>query len=457
MSITRRHFIRNAGAIALGFSGLGKLYALGRYEGIFSGKSTFDYGYGELIPDPNGIFDLPAGFSYKIISKTGDRMSDGFYVPGLPDGMAAFPGSQGRTILIRNHELHSKSPNSSGPFGINNELLLNISKDKFYDEGTHNSPALGGTSTIIYNVKTGEVEREFLSLAGTLRNCAGGPTPWNSWITCEETVLKKGDGFLQDHGYVFDVPATVDIKLADPVPLKDLGRFNHEAVAVDPLNGIVYQTEDVNDGLIYRFIPNSPGDLKKGGQLEALAVKRRPSLDTRNWDRQTVNVGQKFEVEWVPIEDVESPNDDLRHQGFSKGAAKFARGEGMWYGNNEIYFACTTGGKARKGQIWKLSLNKNDNITLELFVEPNDGNIIEHADNLTVSPWGDLIVCEDGPGDNFLVGITPNGEIYKFGRNALNESELAGSVFSPDGSTLFFNLQSSGYTLAVTGPWKYKR
>ena len=228
-----------------------------------------------------------------------------------------------------------------------------------------------------------------------------------------------------------------------------MGRFRREAVAVDPATNIIYQTEDTDDSLIYRFIPDDLSDIAAGGRLQALRVRGQASLDTRNWDAQTVSVGTELEIDWLDIEDVEAPLDDLRLRGFDQGAARFARGEGMWYGNDAVYFACTNGGKAKCGQIWRLIPDR----TLELFVEPNDPGLIENADNLTVTPWGDLIVCEDGSNEQFLVGVTPEGELYKFARNAVSNSELAGATFSPDGTTLFVNIQQDGLTLAITGKW----
>jgi len=192
-----------------------------------------------------------------------------------------------------------------------------------------------------------------------------------------------------------------------------------------------------------------------------LKVKAQTSLDTRNWKDATVKVGQTLSVEWLDIDEVESPKDDLRQRGFNAGAARFARGEGMWYGSNSIYFACTNGGIEKMGQIWRYTPSAEEGQAgeakepgkLELFIEPNDGNLVENADNLTVSPWGDLVVCEDGPGGNFLVGVTPKGQTYKLARNAVSKSELAGATFSPDASTLFVNMQGDGLTLAITAPW----
>lgn len=388
-------------------------------------------------------------------------MDDGLRVPGKPDGMAAFPGPDGKTILIRNHEVDAHAA-EHGPFGDDNGLFDRISADRCFDRGRNISPCPGGTTTIVYNTQEQRVEKQFLSLAGTLRNCAGGPTPWNSWITCEETVHRADEILEEDHGYVFDVPATADVQLAKPVALKSMGRCNHEAVAVDPRTGIVYLTEDRDDGLLFRFIPNVPEKLAEGGKLQALKVKDKPSMDTRNWrERRDIPIGHFLPVEWMDVEDVESPNDDLRIQGFANGAACFARGEGMWMGKDVVYFACTSGGYKRKGQIWRYKPSaaegtaeeKSNPGTLELFIEPNDASLLDNADNLTVAPWGDLIVCEDTSRVASLVGVTPEGKLYKFADNVLSSSELAGVTFSPDASTLFVNLQHDQLTLAITGPW----
>ncbi|XWN38126.1 MAG: DUF839 domain-containing protein [Balneola sp.] len=459
MSISRKEFIKFAGAFSLGFSGFQIL--TNALEGGQIKISQASEHFGPLIPDKNGIFDLPKDFSYKIISRVGNKMNDGFYVPGAPDGMATFKGDNDLTILIRNHEMNPAADGLGSAFGKDYELTKKIELQKVYDTGRDNNPAQGGTTTIVYNTKTKKVENEYLSLAGTLRNCAGGPTPWNSWLTCEEIVTRADDlRYQKDHGYVFEVPASVETKLFEAKPIKAMGRFNHEAVAVDPNSNVIYLTEDDSEGLLYRFIPNEHTNLHSGGILQALMVLGQPSLDSRNWEEQTVKPNKLLDVEWINLENIDE--DDLRFRGFEAGATRFARGEGMWYGNNAVYFACTNGGRTKKGQVWKykpskFEANEKEKAnpgTLELFVEPNDGNIIEHADNLTVAPWGDLIVCEDGAGDNFLLGIKPDGEVYKIGRNAVSKSELAGATFSPDGSTLFMNIQHDGLTLAITGPWK---
>ena len=144
--------------------------------------------------------------------------------------------------------------------------------------------------------------------------------------------------------------------------------------------------------------------------------------------------------------------NDLRTRGAKQGAARFARGEGMWYSRGSIYFACTNGGMKKFGQVWKLTGD-----TLELFAAPNDRDLCDNCDNLTVAPWGDLILCEDGGEEQFLVGITPKGKFFKLARNAKGNSEFAGAAFSPDGATLFVNIQHAGLTLAITGSWRQRK
>ena len=457
---TRRTFIKQGAAVSIGFLGLQSLL----WNACQTGKSnspspkvlTKNLPYGALKKDPAGILNLPKGFSYKIISRMGELMSDGFFTPGAPDGMATFEGEDGKVIIVRNHEL---MPSGLGPFGENNELLSNIDPSKMFDNSSARI-CKGGTTTFIYNEKKGKIEKSWLSLAGTVRNCAGGKTPWNSWITCEEVFANKGSKFNQNHGYNFEVPATSNIQLTEPIPLKAMGRFSHEAVCVDPSTAIVYQTEDQHDSLIYRYLPDVSGKLHQGGRLQALVIKEQKSLDTRNWEGSFVQVNSPMEVEWIDMTDIDIKEDTLRFRGFKKGAARFARGEGMWFGNGEIYFACTSGGRTKTGQIFKYipsiyegtSREKEAPGKLELYLEPNNKDLLKYCDNLTVAPWGDLILCEDH-GHPFIVGVTPSGELYKLAENVGYESEFAGSVFSPSGKTLFVNIQHAGLTIAIEGPW----
>lgn len=451
----RRNFLIQSSAISFGFLGLSRCAA-----DKSLGKEKFRYG--PLLKDQNAYLDLPEGFSYKIISKAGSKMDDGFIVPGAADGMAAFSSASGKVILVRNHELNPGSEN--GPYGKDFELLEKLEAGSIYDAGYGKTPGSGGTTTVVYNEATQQVELEYLSLAGTIRNCAGGPTPWGSWISCEENVAPITETTEKYHGYNFEVTASDSILLSDPLPLKAMGRFNHEAVCVDPNTGIVYQTEDRNDSLIYRFIPNTKSKLYEGGRLQVMCFEEQMKMDTRNWKSRIVQREHIYNIIWVDIDNVESPEDDLRQRGYQLGAARFARGEGMWFGNNEMYFACTNGGPSELGQVFKYvpspyegtTQEKNMPGQLQLFAESDNKNILKNCDNLTISPWGDIILCEDHQ-DAFIRGITPEGQIYSFGHNVGSTSEFAGATFSPSGKTLFVNIQGNGDTLAITGPWDQRQ
>ncbi len=459
MPIDRRDFLIAAGAASLGFAGIRRL-VMGASPDF---APSTPVGFGPLVPDPEGLIDLPAGFSYRVIARMGDRMDDGLRFPGLPDGMAAFEGPDGLTVLVCNHELDPGDHRRS-PFHNEGRSLGPIRPQELYDTGERGGiPSPGGTTNIVYDTKNQKRVAQFLSLAGTLRNCAGGPTPWGTWLTCEETMVRAGqDGCLKDHGYVFEVPAVARPSLARPVPIKEMGRFNHEAVCVDPRTSIVYLTEDRGDGLLYRFIPKRPRDMHAGGTLQALAVRDRPGLDTRNWENRTVPLETALEVEWIDLADIDAPEDDLRHRGFHAGAARFARGEGIIWANDAAYIVCTNGGALRKGQVYRYQPSPSEGTPAEadqpgrlsLFVEADDPEALDMPDNIGVAPWGDLVLCEDGRGQQFVVGVTPEGRLYKLARNARNESEFAGGCFSPDGSTFFVNMQGLGLTLAITGPWR---
>ncbi len=464
MENTRRNFIRNSGLVGLGFLGLNQLAANASVRGFLESYSVGRYG--SLSYKQGDVLSLPKGFVSRVISRKGDVMADGLLSPGAYDGMGAFRRKRNTTVLIRNHEL-SPGAMALGAFGTNNELLHKIDKARIYDFGQGEAICYGGTTTMVYNERKQKVELEYLSLIGTVRNCAGGITPWNSWITCEESSLVRGGGnglLEKDHGYNFEVFTSDKIGLSEPIPIKAMGRFVHEAVAVHPAAGIVYQTEDMGDSLFYRYVPNEKGKLLKGGKLQCLGVDEWKSADTRNWASLSTDkfpVKKSFNVHWIDLDNVEAPEDDLRLRGFKAGAARFSRGEGIWYGKNELYFACTDGGTNRTGQIFKYTPSKyegQDNekdspAQLELFIEPNNVDIFQNCDNLTIAPWGDVIICED-KADPRIIGINREGQAYEIARNiAYRQSEFAGPVFSPSGKTLFVNIQSPGLTLAITGPW----
>jgi secreted PhoX family phosphatase len=432
-------------------------------------KVPANVGFGRLRPDPRGILDLPQDFSYQVISRYGEEMDDGLIVPARHDGMAAFPARDGTTLLVCNHENPSRLQDL-GPFGADLERLDRIDRSRLYDYGKGGTPGTGGTTTIVYDTRKRQRKNIHLSLAGTEFNCAGGATPWGSWLSCEEIFRDPGANFEwnkvvnreQKHGYVFEVPAAHE-GLSDPIPLRDMGRFEHEAAAVNPATGIVYMTEDRHQSLLYRFIPKVPGKLVEGGSLQAMAIKGMPEFDTRNWlGRRQLQPGSWLETEWVDLEQPDVAENDLRFRGREKGATLFARGEGLCYADGEFFITATIGGLLRLGQVFNYRPSvaegtpaENDNPgRLQLLAEATAGSLLRHADNLTMSPWGDLLICEDTAGHCGLIGLRLDGTQYPVADNAYSESELAGVCFSPDASTMFVNIQQRNMTLAITGPWK---
>ena len=465
MRLHRRGLL-TTGAAALAFTGLAQ-QARAAIQAATETYVNEVEGYGPLIADPNRLLDLPEGFAYRVISQGGETMDDGLLVPGQFDGMGCFALEGSRIALVRNHELKPTSAlhRNWGPGGYNQERIGGLNVARAYDTYRDGRPLPGGTTTVIYDMATGETVSQHLSLAGTVANCAGGITPWGSWLTCEETEIRPDTAnVMKSHGYVFEVPATAT-GLVDPVPLKAMGRFDHEAVCVDPRTGIVYQTEDKVDGLFYRFIPTTRGKLADGGRLQALAFRDARGADSSNRESRLWSVGDWREVVWIDMEDVDSPDNDLRQRGHAAGATLVSRGEGLHWGDGEMYLTATSGGPIQRGQILRYVPSRFEGTLgerlrpgrIQLFVESTDEKTMNMCDNLTVAPWGHLIVCEDNYSEtlrNHLKGVTPEGKLYTLGRNAfLGNAEFCGAVFSPDGSTLFVNIQYPGITLAITGPW----
>jgi secreted PhoX family phosphatase len=404
-------------------------------------------GYGELIEDPKGILDLPKGFSYRVFSREGDAIARNVVVPASHDGMAAFRAGPFATWLVRNHEISAEDVEEDG-----------IAPVSHVRGATYDPEGSGGTTTLLVGHDR-RLLHQRISLAGTENNCAGGPTPWQTWLTCEEddNVLSK------PHGYVFEVDPVFG---GNPVPIVGMGRFEHEAVAFDS-RGRPYLTEDADSpfGCIYRFIPRNPlcgnGSLHAGGTLSALAVE---GLSTDLSAVQTP--GTVLPVRWIPVPNPNPGEDDtpVREQVIALGATQVQKAEGIWTDKDgSIWFVSSRGGgpgaedeedrsaAAHGGQIFRYDPKTQ---TIELVVVFASDSPFDGPDNITVSPYGYALACTDGEDDQWLVGINEEGTTFPFAFNPGGDDEFAGATFSPNGDTLFVNLQSSpALTFAIWGPF----
>jgi len=496
--LDRRTFITRAAAAGGGLLSVGAVERLVARDALGYGRRISAQPYGPLrrVADQRGVevLALPAGFRYVTFSHTGSLMSDGNPTPLALDGMGAFRGGRFRgrgkdhlVRLVRNSE-------DRNPAGTMGGLLGDRS-------AAYDPTAYGGTTTLVYDEHRRRLVRDFVSLNGTTVNCAGGISYRRRyWLTGEETVggpdaTDPAARFAKRHGYLFLTPVRRrrnDLEVAAPIVAA--GRFAHEAAAVDQRTGIVYETEDPGSGVgagFYRYTPEDPDNLHAGGVLEMLAIAGQPQIDLREGRTR----GEALRVRWVRIDE---PNPELTsvsdprstfNQGWAKGGAKFNRLEGCWEDDSTIFFVSTSGGDAKNGdvnsdgyaegfgQVWAYRPGRRGG-TLTLVYESASGGEMDSPDNLTVTPRGGLIACEDdasstyvdahplAPGIehvNRLIGLTRAGEAFELAVNVLNESELAGACFSPSGRTLFFNIFGrarfsedpvEGMTCAVTGPWR---
>ena len=414
MAIERRSVLKAAAAAAVVASPLAFLF---RREARADG--------GPLVPDPARVLDLPPGFRYRILQRTFDPMSDGAMVPGRPDGMACFTGPGGELVLMRNHELDRGFL----------EAGYAVSPAEAYDP-----QAAGGVTRLVLHPQSLDPLFSNRVLAGTLRNCAGGSSPWG-WLSCEENVEAR-------HGYVFRC-RTDAARVAPAERITGYGRFRHEAACIDPQTATAYLTEDQTDGCLYRYRPSDPNKPFTSGQLQALRLKDLPRFDTS----RDLDHGVRLAVDWVNVPDPDPKDDSVRQQASAAGAARFCRGEGMFYDDGVVYVCCTSGGRQGTGQVFKLTLGRGPAADrLELFVESPGSSVLDMPDNICMTPWGDLLVAEDGSGEQLVRGITPEGRVYDLARNARSSSELAGICCSPGGDVIFVNMQLDGLTLAITGP-----
>jgi secreted PhoX family phosphatase len=455
MSLTRRELLAG-GAVGAG------LVALGDVTPLFAARPAIaaPSGFGPPVPDPAGILDLPAGFSYSVVSRKGDPMSDGGLTPGGHDGTAAFPAPRGRGVrLVQNHEIGSSSSNPT------------LAEPNL----TYDPKAKGGTTTLVLDRHDQRLS-EYVSLAGTWSNCAGGATPWKTWLTCEETETKAGPTADRDHGFVFEVDPIDPGNNVNPIPLTALGRFAHEAVVVDPHRGDLYLTEDASspNGLVYRLVPNDRtqeyGALRNGGALYAMACSRRgvhvPDLSVFS------EPGTRLQVRWVPVPDPLAATVSTRVQLANNQVTRSRKYEGAWWGRSRVdtqgpgsterahivaSFARLSDGSLGEhdGQVWAYDPERRT-LTLEVrfALNPDPGSEQpDGPDNITVTPYGGLMLAEDGNGVQHLIAIDREGAARVFARNRLDLAEFTGVCFSPDGRTMFANLQDAGLCFAIKGPF----
>ena len=505
-SVSRRLFLGGTATAGLGFAfaGDGSLEAFARPEPRPPAPMT---GYGPLIPDPKKILALPAGFSYKIIATSGDPIDDGSRYASDPDGMAVFAGPAGGSVLVTNHEYGAYELHR-----VTADPALTYDPGALIGPGPLRSPgSYGGTTTITVDAEGNRVGA-YVSLAGTENNCAGGITPWGTWLTCEETERRKDTTvagapagttprrLAKDHGYVFEVHPTNREANVNPVPLTFLGRYSHEAVAVDPRTYEIYLTEDAAtpNGLYYRWQPPANfepkvGSLRKlatepdgvnAGRLQAMSCywRRQHIVDLS----QATEVGTRYRVRWIDVPDRTGgvaagvPPLPIRSQTFSSPITRSRKLEGQWWGNGGAYFVASFARplaagdgslNEHDGQVWFYN-PQNETVTLKTIFgmneipRPSAGESVNYdgPDNITVSPHGGLILAEDGSGIQHLIGVSRRGVAYPLARNevyvpppATADSEFCGPTFSADGRILFVNMYSPGYTFAITGPWRRDR
>jgi secreted PhoX family phosphatase len=447
--LSRRELLTR-GAVGAG------VLAIGNVSSLFSAPVAFaTQGAGEPILDPAGVLDLPQGFSYSIVSRAGAPLPGGGVTPGRHDGTGAFLGPRGGIRLVQNHE--------NGASGANPALAVPALT---YDVG-----ALGGTTTLTLDRDAQPVD-EYVSLAGTFSNCAGGVTPWGTWLTCEENESRKSATLTKDHGFVFEVDPDNPTNNTTPTPLTGLGRFPHEAVVVDRARGDVYLTEDASNpnGLVYRFEPSDRsagyGALRNGGRLTAMACSRNgthvPDLSVFS------TPGTVLRVDWVPVPDPLAGTTSTRKQFTNAEVTRSRKFEGAWWGNAQMgggakahivcSFARLSDGSLAEhdGQVWGYD-PESRTLTLELYLPVNpdpSSDQPDGPDNITVSPYGGFFLAEDGNGVQHLLSVDRTGSVTRFARNRISDSEFTGVVFSPDTRTLFANIQDEGLAFAITGPFE---
>ena len=334
-------------------------------------------------PDENGV-RLPDGFRSRVIARGGEIVaaSNHTWHPAA-DGGAVFTTDDGGWVYVSNSEVLQG----------------------------------GGVGAIRFSA-SGDIVDAYPILAGTTMNCAGGPTPWGTWLSCEEVL----------RGRVWECDPLGE---SEAVVRPALGVFTHEAVAIDPTHNEMYLTEDRPDGRFYRFVP-SGGDLS-AGELQVAEV---------------VGGGPEGRVAWRTIPDPSATDTDTRLQVAS--STVFNGGEGIWYHEGVVYF--TTKGDNR---VWAYD-TRNASLSILYDVETSSNPILSGVDNVTCSPMGDVLVAEDG-GDMQIVALTPQGQVVPVLQVVgQDDSEITGPAFGPTLDRLYFSSQRGGVfgvTYEVTGPF----
>ena len=457
-SLPRRGLLR-AGAVGFGIAVGGSLDAIAGPPAARAAARP-RAGYGPLVADPAGLLALPTGFRYRIVAQAGrTRLASGQVTPSDADGTGCFPAGHGWT-LVNNHEIDGTE-----------DHWVPALPGLTYDPG-----AAGGTTTIEVD-RRGRRLREYVSLAGTHNNCAGGVTPWQTWLSCEESEARAGRGFQKDHGYVFEVDPHDEDANRDPVPLEFLGRYAHEAVAVDPDTFTFYLTEDAAapQGLYYRWTPpkrfaGGKGALRElargphGATAGTLAAMRCTDPDGGHVTdlAQAREPGTRYAVTWVEVPERDGRRVPVRTQFGSGEITRSRKLEGQWWGDGGVYFVASyarrADGSARDhdGQVWFYD-PAECTITLRTIFgvnpDPAAEDAVDGPDNITLSPHGGLMMAENGVGLSHVVGLTADGVAYPLARNERDVGEFTGPVFSADGEVLFANIQDPGYVFAITGPW----
>lgn len=432
------------------------------------------------------LLKLPPDFSYRTLAWTGAAMPGGGSTPGKHDGMGWMQHADG-AVLLRNHEL-VVGPRIAGDAPVYDALAAAPGSSQALPNGF---PGFAGGVTGV-KLDGPQSGQSIPLISGTAQNCAGGMTPWGSWLTCEEIVLrtsliKTDHAEGKDHGYVFEVPAP-GIR-ASAKPIVDMGLMRHEA-AVVASDGNVYLTED--NGPYSGFFRMRPydrsqavGALDKGGKLQMLRA-RKPDGSAAG-DLQAATPGTTYDADWVAVDNPDQDPERLVApagssvatigegrsgpylQGEARGGATFRRLEGCYYSDGAVYFTDTSGGPAGVGSLWSYNLKES---TLQLIYTSPDIDESNHIDNVTVSDQGLIIACEDGEtrdgGGARMQALAPGrgavtvaenaivlgpGNPFGFDAGDYTDVEWAGATFSSDGERLYANVQTPGITFEIIGPW----